>query len=172
MPRLFPAACLALVTSLLIGCADTASSDAAIQLRHEMIASEPQAGYYIGRRFAIDRTQFWGYLRKPGQQWEDAKLVIMNESRMRQPDRLHEMPTDNSNAHGYDHNYEYHIWGNFSGRTVYDPNSDLFLPEFTLTKWELVNSSPGWLFKPKERYDGEHLIRWNAADQALLGHRG
>jgi hypothetical protein len=70
------------------------------------------------------------------------------------------MPTDGGNAHGYDHNHEYKMFGHFTGKKVYDPNSDLFLPEFMLTNWELISESPGWLFHPKERYDGEHLLRF------------
>ena len=172
MPRLVSAAALALSVLLLASCADNTANQEAIDLRHQMIAAEPQGDYFIGRRFAVERTQFWGYLRKPGQPWEEAKLVMFNESKMLQPDRLKEMPLDNSPAHGYDHNYEYHIWGSYSGRKVYDPNADLFLPEFVLTKWELINTTPGWLFKPNEKFDGAHLMRWNTEDQATLGHRG
>jgi hypothetical protein len=85
---------------------------------------------------------------------------MINESQKRAPDRLPEMPTDGGNAHGYDHNHEYKMFGHFTGKKVYDPNSDLFLPEFMLTNWELISESPGWLFHPKERYDGEHLLRF------------
>ena len=61
--------------------------------------------------------------------------------------------------YGFDHNQEYRIWGNFTGRRVYDPNSDLFLPEFQLTRWQLINQSPGWLFQPNERFNGNQLLR-------------
>lgn len=128
--------------------------------RRAIIANEPRGDWYVGRRFYIERTQFWGYLRRPGQSWDDAKLVMINENRRSAPDRLQEMPTSAGNAHGFDHNHEYKMWGNFTGRTIYDPNSDLFLPEFMLTNWETVSTRPGWLFHPKERFNGAQLLRF------------
>ena len=80
------------------------------------------------------------------------------------PDRLPEMPTDNGPAHGFDHNREYKITGHFTGRKIYDPNSDLFLPEFMLTGYEVRSESPGWLFHPKERFDSQHLLRFEKTD--------
>jgi hypothetical protein len=141
----------------------------AIEARRAAIAMEPRGDWFIGRRFYIERTQFWGYLRRPGQSWESSRLVIMNEKQMKQPDRVFEEPKDFSPKHGYDHNHEYKIWGRFTGRTIYDPNSDLFLPEFVLTKWELVNPRPGWLFKPKEKFNGEQLLRWEKGDESMRG---
>jgi hypothetical protein len=56
-------------------------------------------------------------------------------------------------VHGFDHNYEYRIYGNFStGDPIYDPNSDLILPEFILRDYELISTNPGFLFRPDERY--------------------
>ena len=54
---------------------------------------------------------------------------------------------------GYDHNYEYKVNGKFSGRKVYDPNSNLLLREFILSDYRLINPDPGWLFSPSEVYD-------------------
>lgn len=135
-----------------------------IEERRLSIQNEPRGDYFIGRRFYIERTQFWGYLRRPGQPWEDSKLVIFNESRKLGPDRVPEMPVDDGPAHGFDHNHEYKITGYFTGRRIYDPNSDMFLPEFMLTGWELRNESPGWLFRPNEKYDGKHLLRFEQQD--------
>ncbi len=35
----------------------------------------------------------------------------------------------------------------------------LVLPEFELTRWEMLNAHPGWLFKPGERFNGTQLLR-------------
>lgn len=118
--------------------------------RRSQILAEPRGDYYIGRRYHIDRTKFWGYLRRPGQQWWDSKLVMMNESRKRTPDRLPEYEYGGGRQHAYDHNYEYRITGRYSGKKVYDPNSNLFLPEFILTGYTLMSAEPGWLFRPNE----------------------
>jgi hypothetical protein len=152
---------LAVAPLWLTSCGTTANSEQ-IALRKAAIAAEAPGDYYIGRRFHIDRTQFWGYLRRPGQDWMQSKLVIMGEQQMKTPDRVHEAPSGTSPAYGFDHNSEYRIWGNFSGKKVYDPNSNLILPEFVLQRYQLVNSHPGWLFKPNERFNGEQLLRGEA----------
>ena len=145
------------------GCATSDSVDPRfapqMEQRRLSIAAEPRGDYYIGRRFRIDRTHFWGYLRRPGEGWESSRLVVMNEKFQRSPDRLPEVPSGMGPAYGFDHNYEYRIWGYYSGRRTYDPNSNLILPEFVLQRWELINDSTGWLFKPNERFDGHHLLR-------------
>jgi len=130
-----------------------------IDLRNASIAQEPRGDYYIGRRFSIERTHFWGYLRRPGQPWDQAKLVVMSERSKAQPDRLPEEPGGTSNAYGYDHNWDYQVWGRFTGRKIYDPNSDLILPEFEAIRYELISSTPGWLFKPNEKFNGYQLLR-------------
>ena len=152
-------AATALIALLLSSCATDHRYDKLIAARRLAIQAEPPGDYYIGRRFYIEHTQFWGYLRRPGQSWDTAKLVIFNEDRQHAPDRLQEVPDGLGNAHGYDHNQEYRIWGSYSGRRIYDPNSNLFLLEFKLERAELRNPSPGWLFTPKERFNGNQLLR-------------
>ena len=83
----------------------------------------------------------------------------MNERFARQPDRYPEMPEGDTPAYGFDHNTEYRLWGYFSGRKIYDPNSNMALPEFVLQRHEVKDSSPGWLFRPDEKFDGSHLFR-------------
>ncbi|MCE9520416.1 MAG: hypothetical protein K8R87_12795 [Verrucomicrobia bacterium] len=162
MPRPLPLLLLCL-SVFLASCADPMVQQR-IDERRISIQNEPRGDYYIGRRFYIERTQFWGYIRRPGQSWDDSKLVIFNENRKNAPDRLPEMPTGDGMAHGFDNNREYKISGYYTGRKVYDPNSDLFLPEFMLTNWEVRNESPGWLFHPKEKIDGQHLLRFEKAN--------
>src|SRR6478672_6246372 len=105
--------------ALLTGCADP-MADEQMAARRSAIAAEPRGDYFIGRRYFIDRTQFWGYVRRPGQSWEDSKLVMMNESQKHTPDRLPEMPTGDGPARGYDHNREYKLWGHYTGKKIYD----------------------------------------------------
>lgn len=153
----------ALVLALIPSCSTTGggtSRNAALQIamREQQIAAEPPGDYWVARRFYIERTHLWGYLRRPGQIWDKSKLVVLSERYCRQPDRYPE--NENAAQHyGFDHNHEYRFWGDFSGRRVYDPNSNLILPEFNLRRYELVNPSPGWLFKPGERFTGNQLLR-------------
>ena len=127
----------------------------AVKARNAKIATEAPGNYYIGRRWWVDGTRFWGYVRKPGQPWIKAKLVIMDENGKHQPDRI--AAEGAGRRHGFDHNSEYRLYGSFTGKTAYDPNSDFFLPIFKLTDYELISSNPGFLFYPGEYYDRNRL---------------
>lgn len=115
------------------------------------IANEPTGSFYYGRRYHVDKTRFWGYLRLPRQSSATAKLVMMREDRKQVPDRLPEEGQEGQ-KHGFDQNYEYRVWGYYTGRKAYDPNSNQILPEFMLTDYELLERKPGWLFSPEDRY--------------------
>ena len=121
-----------------------------VSTRKAQIDTEPRGNFYYGRRYYVKKTRFWGYLRKPGQSARKAKLVIFNESQKRNPDRLPEAGGDKN--YGFDNNYEYRIYGRYTGRELYEPNSNQFLPEFLLTDYRLVSRNPGWLFSPSDRY--------------------
>lgn len=123
-----------------------------VEERNASIASEPTGDFHYGRRYYVEKTRFWGYLRKPRQPWSRAKLVMIREDRKRVPDRLPETGPPGQ-RYGFDNNYEYRIRGHYTGREVYDPNSNQFLPEFMLTGYELLDRQPGWLFRPDDRYD-------------------
>jgi hypothetical protein len=124
--------------------------------RAAKISAEPKGDFYYGRRYYVHKTRFWGYLRKPGQAAHHAKLVVFRESQKLNPDRLPENgPAGRS--YGFDNNYEYRIWGNYTGRTVYDVNSNQFLPEFLLKDYQLVDKQPGWLFRPNDSYDPKRI---------------
>lgn len=124
--------------------------------RAAKIASEPTGDYFYGRRYYVEKTRFWGYLRKPRQHASSAKLVIFNESRKRNPDRLPEAGPVGQ-RYGYDQNFEYRIRGYYTGDKVYEVNSNQILPEFMLTGYEVVNRRPGWLFSPKDHYNPQSL---------------
>src|SRR6266498_536907 len=52
------------------------------QARIEMaqhIAAEPTGDYFIGRRYYKADFKFWGYVRRPGEPWSTAQLVMLNE---------------------------------------------------------------------------------------------
>ena len=123
-----------------------------VEERNAQIANEPTGDFYYGRRYFIEKTRFWGYVRKPRQPWNRAKLVVFREDRMKSPDRLPEGGPAGQ-RYAFDNNYEYKLRGNFTGKEVYDPNSNQFLSEFMLTGYEVVNRNPGWLFRPDDRYD-------------------
>ncbi len=142
---------------LLAGCltltqCNTLKSDCeAVQAREREIAAEPKGDYYIGRRYYIPLTRFWGYLREPGQSWRDSKLVIMDESVVHTPDRGYEPPVSGA-TFGKDANVEYTLTGRYTGEKAYDPSTDQILPVFKATSYTVRNDDPGFLFKPSEEY--------------------
>lgn len=127
---------------LLAGCATV--PDGIQQARvtaAQNIAAEPPGDYFIGRRYYKATVfKFWGYLRRPGQPWSTAQLVVFNEKQKLAPDR------EQLNF-GFDNNYEYKIYGNFSGQTVYEPASNGFYPEFILKNYELISKTPPPIFR-------------------------
>lgn len=122
------------------------------EARSAKIASEPRGDFYYGRRYYVYKTRFWGYLRKPGESANRSKLVVFNETQKTNPDRLPENGPAGQ-RYGFDQNYEYRIRGSYTGRQIYEPNSNQFLPEFKLSGYEVVDRNPGWLFRPDDRYD-------------------
>jgi hypothetical protein len=102
---------------------------------NDAIKNEPPGDYFIGRRYYKVDYKFWGFVRSPGQPWSTAKLVMMNEQTKLAPDR-------EKGVLGSDHGYEYKLYGRFSGETVYEPASNSFYPEFVLTGYELISTSP------------------------------
>jgi len=106
----------------------------------EAIRAEPPGDYYIGRRYYKQDYKFWGYVRRPGQPWSTAKLVMMNEQTRLAPDR-------EVNKLGSDNNTEYKLYGDLSGQTVYEPASNGFYPEFVLNSYEIRSVSPGNIYR-------------------------
>ncbi|PYJ43298.1 MAG: hypothetical protein DME80_09220 [Verrucomicrobia bacterium] len=117
------------------------------QARIEMvqhIAAEPAGDYFIGRRYFKPDYKFWGYVRRPGQPWSTAELVMLNEKQKLAPDR-------ERLDFGSDNNYEYKLYGIFSGDKVYEPASNGIYPEFVLKGYELISTNPPPIFKSQFR---------------------
>jgi hypothetical protein len=126
---------------LLAGCQTepTASQSAKAQMA-QRIAAEPTGDYYIGRRYFKPDFKFWGYLRKPGQPWSTAQLVMLNEKQKLAPDRA-------ALKFGSDNNYEYKLTGSFSGDKVYEPASNRLYPEFVVKSFDVISTNPPPIFK-------------------------
>ena len=138
-----PLLLLALAAFLpLTGCvtAEMKQKKAARTVMEEAIRQEEPGDYFVGRRYYKRDYKFWGFVRKPGLQWNTAKLVMMNEQGKLAPDReLGKLGSDN--------NYEYKLYGDFSGQTVYEPASNGFYPEFVLKAYELRTITSATIYK-------------------------
>jgi len=111
----------------------------------QRIAAEPAGNYFIGRRYFKPDFKFWGYIRRPGQPWSTAQMVMLNEKQKLAPDRA-------ELTFGADNNYEYKLYGYFSGDKVYEPASNTVYPEFVLKGYELISTNPPPIFK--SQYSG------------------
>lgn len=104
------------------------------------IQAEPPGDYFIGRRYFKKEFHFWGYIRRPGQPWGVAQLVVMNEGKQLAPDR-------EQLSIGADNDFEYKLRGYFSGDKVYELVSNRFLPEFVLEGYQVLSTHPAPIFK-------------------------
>ena len=75
----------------LAGCQTTNSEWEGVETQrlamNETIKSEGSGDYFIGRRYFKNDYKFWGYVRKPGQPWSAAQMVMLNEQQKLAPDR-------------------------------------------------------------------------------------
>ena len=135
--------CSASILLVLVGCdSPNQSGIRAAQLaQRQAILQEPPGDYYIGRRYYNPNYKFWGYVRKPGQPWREAQLVMFNEKQKLAPDRA-------DNRLGEDDNCQYRLFGRFTGDTVYEPASNHVYPEFQLAGYELLDRNPPSIFAP------------------------
>ena len=135
--------CSLVVLLTLAGCESPELSGirAARLAQRGRIAAEPPGDYFIGRRYYNPNYKFWGYVRKPGQPWATAQLVMFNEKQKLAPDR-------EANQLGADNNCEYRLYGKYTGDTVYEPASNHVYPEFMLTGYELIDKTPPSIFPP------------------------
>ena len=138
-PRL---TCLLAVALTLTGCEtlEMKSSKAARLALDQAIRNELPGDYFIGRRYYKQDYKFWGWVRRPGQPWATAKLVMMNEQTKLAPDR-------EQGKLGTDNNTEYKLIGELSDEPVYEPASNGFYPEFALKSYEVRSVAPANIFK-------------------------
>lgn len=143
---LLSAAALAVIFGL-AGCETTATTvvrpDPAVAAA---IAAEKPGNYYIGRRYYKNDFKMWGWVRRPGQPWSTAQLVMLNENTKLAPDRA-------AGTLGIDNNTEYRLQGRFTGGQVYEPASNDFYPEFVLTGYEVISRTPPMIFGDRRALD-------------------
>jgi hypothetical protein len=75
---------------------------------------------------------------------------MLNEQKLHAPDR-------GAGAIGYDNNFEYRLEGYFSGDQVYEPASNQFYPEFVLTHYRLLSTSPPQIFRDAKATDPNRI---------------
>ncbi len=139
---------LAAIALLLLAACQTVPSidEKRRQAMLEAIPFEPPGNYFVGRRYYKKDYKFWGFVRKPREMWAEAELVLLNEHTRLAPDRQ-------QGELGKDNGFEYKLYGEFSGDTVYEPASNRFYPEFVLFDYDLVTTDPGPIFRTDAALD-------------------
>ncbi len=138
--------CLLLAVLLAVTGCETTTLTHADPRAAAIIASEKPGNYFVGRRYYKEDYKMWGWVRRPGQPWKDAKLVMLNENTKITPDRA-------ANNIGVDNNTEYHLQGHFTEGQVYEPASNRFYPEFVLTGYEVTSTAPPMIFGDRRALD-------------------
>lgn len=128
------------------GCETTGTTAGVSPSVAATIAQEAPGNYYVGRRYYKKDYKMWGWVRKPGQPWKSAQLVMMNEDTKLAPDR-------EGGTLGVDNNYEYRLEGRFPGGQVYEPASNRFYPEFVLTGYSVISTAAPNIFKDRRALD-------------------
>lgn len=126
------------------GCTSVDPDAGARTSMNAAILGEAPGDYFIGRRMYKQDYKMWGWVREPGKPWKSAKLVMMNEQVKLAPDR-------EAGKLGSDNNYEYRLFGNFSGGMVYEPASDSFYPEFLLKGYEVKSTAPARIYSTRRQ---------------------
>jgi len=140
---------LPLIAAILLpltGCETTSTSTHVSPSVAAAIAAEPQGDYYIGRRYYKRDYRMWGWVRRPGQPWKSAQLIMLNENTKLAPDR-------EAGTIGADNNYEYRLNGRFTGGKVYEPASNSFYPEFVLSGSQVLSTTPPNIFGDRRAID-------------------
>ena len=149
--RLLAPLTLAFTLAIFGGCATAGPQGAGRGAMLAEIQSEQPGNYVIGRRYYKADYKFWGWVRKPGQPWSSAVMVMMNENTKLAPDR-------ELGKIGSDNNYEYKLVGDFSGQRVYEPASNGFYQEFILKGYELRSVAPGNIYKAPGATDPQRRV--------------
>ena len=57
----------------------------------------------------------------------------------------------------------YRVRGRYTGRDIYEPASNLFLPEFKASSYSVVQRDSGWLFTPQDYYNKTQITLVNGS---------
>ena len=107
------------LTQLPIGYHEGNTSGATFWIAHRLI--DPEGG------------QGWGWVKKDGQDWDDAKWIALQETL-----GVAVAPHRKLVKADMDQDWEFRFWGNFASYKAYDPRLDEQLPVFVLQGYQVL----------------------------------
>jgi len=98
---------------------------------HEM--GDRTGPVWIGIRTVLDRRSGWGWIKKEGQDWNQARWCMLEEK----PGVIKAPGRYTGNPDG-DQLMTYRLYGNFENFQGYEPDFDVFIPIFRLKGFEVI----------------------------------
>ena len=117
-------------------------------LANDLRQATPTVGYkeghtqgdapWIGHRLIDEQGgQGWGWVKKAGSDWSDAKWIALQETL-----GVAVAPHRKLVKADADANWEYKFWGKFASYKAYDPRMDEQIPVFILQGYEVIGQEP------------------------------
>ncbi|MBX7157900.1 MAG: hypothetical protein K1X66_05905 [Verrucomicrobiae bacterium] len=111
-----------------VGCATVPDSpDRPDITAAELNANPPE--YWLGQRVYYTNLQVWGWVKRPEESWDDARLVLLKEDKCLAPHRS----LGNRTA---DQNFQYRLYGRYWQHKGYEPVMNKLLDVFELEHYE------------------------------------
>ena len=93
----------------------------------ELNANPPD--YWLGQRVYYTNLQVWGWVKRPEESWNNARLVLLKEDKCLAPHR-------NLGNRTADQNVRYRLYGRYWDRKGYEPVMNKLLDVFVLERYE------------------------------------
>ena len=119
---------------LIAGCATTSSN----RFNDDVTAAQLNANppdYWVGQRVYYTNLQVWGWVKRPEESWDDARLVLLKEDKCLAPHRS--LGGDRM----ADQNVRYRFYGRYWERKGYEPVMNKLLDVFELERYEFVEQA-------------------------------
>lgn len=113
---------------LAVGCATTPSSENSYDVSAAELNANPPA-YWLAQRVGYTNLQVWGWVKRPDESWDDARLVLLKEDKCLAPHR-------SLGDRMADQNVRYKLYGHYWERKGYEPVMNKLLDVFVLERYE------------------------------------
>lgn len=97
----------------------------------ESVAIPDGTPYFVGSRYYEKKSGGWGWIKKPEENWKQAKWVAIQET-----PKKYFVPHRGLKSSDADHEFQYKLLGSFADYQVYDPVRDELLDVFIIQGYE------------------------------------
>ena len=97
----------------------------------ESVAIPEGTSYFVGSRYYEKKAGGWGWIKKPEENWKQAKWVAIQET-----PKKYFVPHRGLKSSDADHEFQYKLLGSFADYQIYDPVRDELLDVFIIQGYE------------------------------------